>query len=191
MKGNQNANMSREEFNNVQAQQVANTAYNGNELYDKGIVSGKIFVLPEEMREERLEIEVRDGYQFKDENGNVINATKIVLEKKKKEYPKTVDRCRVIVGAMSGHGAFGYQAKLMSSFMSLLICRDAYWQIAGDWRPEFRFGKKKYCIITKDNKVISATVEETNRTLVFPTEEMRDAFYENFKDLIEQCKELL
>ena len=25
----------------------------------------------------------------------------------------------------------------------------------------------------------------------FPTEEMRDAFYENFKDLIEQCKELL
>ena len=27
--------------------------------------------------------------------------------------------------------------------------------------------------------------------LSFPTEEMRDAFYENFKDLIEQCKELL
>ena len=26
---------------------------------------------------------------------------------------------------------------------------------------------------------------------VFPTAEMRDAFYENFKELIEQCKELL
>ena len=66
-----------------------------------------------------------------------------------------------------------------------------YWKIADDWKPEFRFGKKKHCVMTKDNKVISATVEETNRILVFPTEEMRDAFYENFKDLIEQCKELL
>ena len=27
--------------------------------------------------------------------------------------------------------------------------------------------------------------------LVFPTKEMRDTFYKNFKDLIEQCKELL
>lgn len=30
-----------------------------------------------------------------------------------------------------------------------------------------------------------------NYLLDFPTAEMRDAFYENFKDLIEQCKELL
>lgn len=29
------------------------------------------------------------GYQFVDENGNVINATTIALEKKKTEYPKT------------------------------------------------------------------------------------------------------
>ena len=27
--------------------------------------------------------------------------------------------------------------------------------------------------------------------ITFPTEEMRDAFHENFKDLIESCKELL
>ena len=27
--------------------------------------------------------------------------------------------------------------------------------------------------------------------LEFPTEEMRDAFYENFKELINECKELL
>ena len=33
------------------------------------------------------------GYQFVDENGNIINAQKIVLEKKKKEYPKTYEEC--------------------------------------------------------------------------------------------------
>jgi len=31
--------------------------------------------------------ELPDGYQFVDEDGNVINATKIALEKKKTEYP--------------------------------------------------------------------------------------------------------
>ena len=30
-----------------------------------------------------------------------------------------------------------------------------------------------------------------NIILAFPTEDMRDAFYENFKSEIEQCKELL
>jgi hypothetical protein len=30
-----------------------------------------------------------------------------------------------------------------------------------------------------------------NFILSFPTEEMRDVFYENFRDLIESCKELL
>lgn len=40
--------------------------------------------ITEEMRNEKFEITLKDGYQFKDENGNVINATKIVLEKKQK-----------------------------------------------------------------------------------------------------------
>ena len=34
---------------------------------------------------------IPNGYEIKDENGNVINATKIVLEKNKKESPKTDD----------------------------------------------------------------------------------------------------
>ena len=41
---------------------------------------------------------IPDGYELKDENGNVINAQKIVLEKKKKEYPKTNEECVKILG---------------------------------------------------------------------------------------------
>ena len=33
-----------------------------------------------------------EGYEFKDENGNVIEAKKIVLEKKPK-YPQTYEEC--------------------------------------------------------------------------------------------------
>ena len=133
-----------------------------------------------------------EGYQFVDENGKIINAQKIVLEKKEKKYPKTYKECcEVLDWNHRDYDRVGYESELLCKFQVLLLCRDAYWKIAGDWRPEFRFGKKKYCIMTKDNKVISATVEETNRILAFPTEEMRDAFYENFKSEIEICKELL
>lgn len=38
-----------------------------------------------------------EGYVFKDENGNVINTTKIVLEKKNR-YPKTYEECCKVLG---------------------------------------------------------------------------------------------
>ena len=45
--------------------------------------------------------ECPQGYQFVDENGNVINAQKIALEKKKKKYPKTYVECCEILGVDS------------------------------------------------------------------------------------------
>ena len=41
--------------------------------------------------ESTKEFELPEGYEFRDEDGNVINTQKIVLEKKKKESPKTDD----------------------------------------------------------------------------------------------------
>lgn len=137
-----------------------------------------------------------EGYDFYDDKGNIIDTKEITMKKKKPEYPKTyIDCCKVLLlnpeGATWGIEGLEYKRHLIVCFQRLLICRDAYWEIAGDWKPEFRFGNKKHCVMTKDNKVISATVEETNRILVFPTEQMRDAFYVNFEDLIEECKDLL
>ena len=145
-----------------------------------------------------------NGYIFKDENGNVINATKIVLEKKKKEYPKTYEECCKVLGIDTlGHSADGYKWEILSTFQNLLICRDAYWKIAGEekglgkpWEPDYDSGVNKYGIICM-NGVVQESNPTTNwerhlnKVLEFPTEEMRDAFYENFKEEIEQCKELL
>ena len=90
-----------------------------------------------------------EGYIFKDENGNVINATKIVLEKKKKEYPKTYEECEKVLRYDShrlnnmGVTVQGYKWELIRAFQILIICRDAYWKIAGDemglgkpWEPD-------------------------------------------------------
>lgn len=160
------------------------------------------------------EIKLPDGYIFKDENGNIINATKIVLEKKEKKYPKTYKECCEILGVDSDNflaitncyegevETTDYERVLLSKFASLWglrICRDAYWKIAGEemglgkpWEPDWKKGNQsKYCIcnISGDIKKISSIFD--NVILSFPTEEMRDAFYENFKELIENCKELL
>ena len=140
-----------------------------------------------------------EGYQFVDENGNIINATKIVLEKKKKEYPKTYEECAEVLCecAIMTHG---YKRDLLNALQKLLICRDAYWLIAGEemglgkpWEPDWKKQDKKYIISVFNDTVIYFENEtyDSNTLLAFPTEEMRDAFYENFEELIEICKELL
>ena len=154
------------------------------------------------------EFNLPKGYIFKDENGNVINTTKIVLEKKKKEYPKTYEECNRIMGVelwntLWGEDATEYEEQmegLMYAFIKLKVCRDAYWKIAGEemglgkpWKPDWTDQESpKYCITSiKDQVEASKRYYIMNTILAFPTEEMRNAFYENFKELIESCKELL
>ena len=146
-----------------------------------------------------------EGYIFKDENGNVINATKIVLEKKKKEYPKTYEECCEIVKVGKEHTLEGatirinYKIALLESFQKLLICRNAYWKLYGEemglgkpWEPDWKNDEQfKYVIICRRNCIIKDTFTAKDVILTFPTKEMRDAFKENFDPDIEICKELL
>ena len=147
-------------------------------------------------------VSLPDGYIFKDEKGNIINATKIVLEKKKKEYPKTYVQCCEVLGCKNNtcdvnlHDARYF--KIFQSLAMLLVCRDAYWKIAGEelglgnsWEPDWSDAEVKYCIANSSVGIKKSNTYDFTRILAFPTEKMRDAFYENFKELIEQCKELL
>ena len=165
---------------------------------------------------EGLAYTLPDGYQFVDDNGNVINAMKIVLKKKKKEYPKTYAECCKILGLndlINMHLGFmdedtkiiastNYHIKtliLLNCLTKLRVCRDAYWKIAGEemglggpWEPTNGKGEKvysivKYCGTFKKNLICDFS---NCHMLEFPTTEMRDYFYENFKSLIEQCIEL-
>ena len=129
------------------------------------------------------EIEVRDG--------------KTYAIKKKPKYPTTFKGCRAIIDYKVS-GVIGYKSLLLASLQNLLVCRDAYWKIIGDemglskpWEPEWTSGKPFYCISVNGNTVTKGRWYIDNKILAFPTEEIRDTFYKNFKDLIEQCKELL
>ena len=154
-----------------------------------------------------------DGYIFKDENGNVINAQKIVLEKQKKEYPKTYEECCKILGILNVDLCFNADYRcfdaskeqwkrlgLMNQFYQLLICRDAYWKLAGEqmglgisWEPDWLDDDVTKYVISHDGRTFGTRggLNYINYILAFPTEEMRDEFYENFKEFINECKELL
>ena len=148
-----------------------------------------------------------EGYIFKDENGNVINTTKIVLEKKKKEYPKTYEECcKILDWNHRDYDRVGYKSDLLCKLQVLLLCRDAYWKIASEeiglgkpWKPDWKNSEERsYCIVNIEGdinlpeKILTKWIlKVTNKILVFPTSEMQDAFYENFKEEIEICKELL
>lgn len=145
-----------------------------------------------------------EGYIFKDENGNVINATKIVLEKKKKEYPKTYEECYRIMDIDTGFLLTSYDLDfwkgcLLTSLQKLLICRNAYWKLYGEemglgkpWKPDWTdLDQLKYCIWVDVGEFITMTNVRGQHILAFPTEEMRDDFKENFDPDIEICKEFL
>ena len=77
----------------------------------------------------------------------------------------------------------------------LLIYRDAYWKLYGEemglgkpWKPD---GNPVYALTRNDGYIVDIETGGNDEVLEFPTEEMRDAFYENFKELIESVKELL
>ena len=117
----------------------------------------------------------------------------------KKEYPKTYVECYSVLGYEPDEDVVScYRGKLIESFVKLLICRDAYWKLYGKeiglgklWSPDLTDNVNKHCIEFRDRGVYKVTYSYTSRIFAFPTKEMRDAFYENFKEEIEQCKELL
>lgn len=148
---------------------------------------------------DNFEIKVRDGKTF--------------IVKKHSEYPKTYDGCCKVLDIQSDwhltfnssascdlciNKEFEYVCKL-EAFRKLLICRNAYWKIAGEWmglgkpwKPDWtNTNSNKYCIYYVGDEIKKQPMLEVHHFLAFPNAEMRDAFFENFKETIELCKELL
>lgn len=139
---------------------------------------------------DKVQLILGDDYEIKVEDG------KTYVVKKQPNYPNTYEECCKVLFpdsiAMGKVLTSGYNCELLEKFGKLLICRDAYWKIAGNWEPYYNNGCiTKYIITVAENKIFLDVSEVFNYVLIFPTQEMRNSFYENFKDLIEECKELL
>lgn len=135
---------------------------------------------------DEVEIVLGDKFELKIKDGKYYAV--------RKQYPKTYEECcDVLIPNCVEFNVIlnGYNGELLEKLGQLLICRDAYWKIAGDWEPDWNNISDKHCIYVVSGEIWLKECQTRQCTLAFPTAEMRDAFYENFKDLIEQCKELL
>ena len=163
------------------------------------------FLTVYDSEENKHEIVATDGYEIKEENG------KYYAVKQKPKYPSSYEECCRIVNAspyvklvynLADGQTYSYDVDnlhVCENLRQLRICRDAYWKIAGEemglgkpWEPDWsNAAQRKYCIVNTEGNVLKWVQKTTNKIFAFPTEEIRDAFYENFKDLIEKCKKFL
>lgn len=147
-----------------------------------------------------------DGEKLIAPNGYTIktattNGDSLIVKymKNKPQYPKTYKECCEVLGINTmANDAQGYKADDIIRLQELLIYRDAYWKIAGEemgllepWKPYWDNNQFKFLITRWRNDIIKEIYTAKDCFLAFPTEEMRDAFFENFKDSIEECKEFL
>lgn len=136
------------------------------------------------------------NYKIQEENG-VTYAIR-----KKPQYPKTIievlnfwhpDR------QIEDDYQRCYKKDLLEKFQDLLYARDAYWKIAGEqmglgkpWEPDWTDNyQKKWTINFYQGEINLTNGSNVHFVLAFPTKEMRDAFYGNFKELINECISLL
>ena len=143
------------------------------------------------------------------------NGMLVEYVEKKPVYPKTYKECCDVLlippyynlryhTYERGYNEYATSNTLLSledklnTLGKLLICRDAYWKIAGEelelskpWKPDWNGHEFKYGLKFMGHRIEKTSEMTVSHVICFPTEEMRDVFYEHFKDLIEQCKELL
>lgn len=151
--------------------------------------------------EEIIKIDIPKGYEFACVDDD---KQQVVFEKVGCQYPKTYKECCDVLKIPNGERYVDIDVpldynKLLSVFAKLLICRSAYWKIAGEqmglgkpWEPEKAEIVYAICYDFYEDVIdVSVFNLYDNVVLCFPTEEMRDKFFENFKDLINETKELL
>lgn len=148
---------------------------------------------------DKVKIRLGNDYEIK-----VEDKITYIIKKQSNKYPKTYEECCKVLKIQTDGGIalvgkwcmeddyIPQHLEILRTFSKLLICRDAYWKIAGNWEPTWSCNDNcKYGICVERNHTMRCTRLKSNTILIFPTEEMRDVFNDNFKDLIEECKELL
>ena len=152
-----------------------------------------------------MKIQAPEGYEIDKENSTF---EKIVFKKVEKELPKSwrelvsvngyyVDKNSKVYNCINHTTAYDNrnifpteeEAEACLALTQLCQLRDRY---NDGWKPNWKDDNQfKWCIDFFQDVVRKTAVLFVRRTLTFKTEELRDKFLENFKDLIETAKPLL
>ena len=159
-----------------------------NHVFDTEIISFDI------AQRDKYELDLQGKFKI------VLRKGKYYVERIKPQYPKTYEECcKIKQSDPKFYVDTHFYSDTLELLYKLLICRDAYWKIAGEqmglgkpWKPDWSTESEvKYVIEVYRDNIRTNSQGYSNTTLSFPTVEMRNAFFENFKKEIEDCKELL
>ena len=157
------------------------------------------------MENKELKIQVPVGYEIDKENSTF---EKIIFKKDEKWLPKTwedlqnikgsyVDRDSTVCDCAEHNTSIRNrnifptreEAEACKALAQLCQLRDRY---NDGWKPDWNNGKEyKYSIVINHGRPFVETYFNVQKVLSFKTEELRDKFLENFRDLIEIAKPLL
>lgn len=120
---------------------------------------------------------VPQGYEIDLKNSTILNIT---LKPIKEKLP-------TLLSEIKGLDANKYDSAF-TALMKLVYFRDAW---NGDWRADWEDIDNKYCISFYRNKLETYLGSNASVPLHFKTRELAEKFAEQFKDLINEAKELL
>ena len=136
-----------------------------------------------------------DKYNISIIDGKII-LNKIGLTENEFILPKSYDEARKILSKKLGadcnpNSQYFFANVNMDKLAKLIACRNAYWHLYKDWKPDWKDCSEKYVICVVNNEVKLDMTYIRNSILTFPTKLFRDTFYKNFRNEIEEVKELL
>ena len=158
------------------------------------------------METKEFKIQVPEGYEIDRENSTF---EKIVFKKIERDLPKRWEDLELICGfyvdsdseicdCRSSVLAFGEckntfpteeEAEACLALAQLCQLRDRY---NDGWKPDWEDDEEqKHVMFIHREEICKETFFTVQQSLAFKTEELRDKFLENFRDLIEIAKPLL
>lgn len=153
-----------------------------------------------------IEVEVPDGYKaVYDKDTQKVEIVKVELPKSWEEFCENnpikageyfINEYSEIIYAAEKHRAANLKnilpnketAEAFLALMQLVQLRDCYRQ---GWTPDWKDGKNKFSIEIIDGEITTYWDNRRSRILSFQSIEVRDEFLKNFRDLIEEAKELI
>lgn len=134
------------------------------------------------------------GFNWSDEMfERALSPVEVFAETNDVKYlPKDLEGCANVLEVSPEVCTNGYMSCILTYLQELYICRDAYWKLANNWKPDWTDMKtKKHCVVIRRNKISVATSTETSRAFAFPTPEMAEMFMKNFASKLNLCREML
>ena len=145
--------------------------------------------------EDEVDLHIDPNYELIQDGDRVFFRRKVSQVPDLSRFPDNIDNCSGYIPTM------GRSLELPRSYVDsiealirLIIARDTYWRIYGDWKPKDSDNKELYYTIRAfgekgDKREIlrGSTIHPYVCLLIFPTSELRDRFLQSFKEDIKKA----